>query len=67
MRRLMKKLQEKFEGTMSAVAFAEEGEVKTARELLSQPPTEELTDDDEAPAAHPRPVVPIGLGRPERA
>lgn len=66
MRPLFKRLQEKLERTMSAVAFAEESEVETARQLLSPlAPKDELAEA-EAPVAQPQPARPISLVRPER-
>ena len=35
-RRLMRRLLEKVEGTLTAVAFAEEGEVETARRITAE-------------------------------
>ena len=67
MRALIKRLQEKLERTMSAVAYAEEREVETARQLLSPPaPKDELVDEAKAPVAQPQPVRPMRLVRPER-
>jgi hypothetical protein len=50
----MRRLIEKLASIMSAVAFAEEGEAETARELLA-----EADRDDQRPKREPRaPVLP---------
>jgi hypothetical protein len=66
MRKLLKSLQQKLEATMTAVAFAEEGEVETARQLAAEVPTSDAPEDAAAPA-RPGLVQPITLRRPERA
>jgi hypothetical protein len=64
MMKLFKRLQEKLEGTMSAVAFAEEGEVETARQMVAEVSKDEAKHEKPATA---RPVQPISLPRPEHA
>lgn len=66
MRALIKRLQEKLERTMSAVAYAEEREVETARQLLSPPAPKDELVEAKAPVAQPQPVRPMRLVRPER-
>ena len=65
MMKLFRRLQEKLEGTMSAVAFAEEGEVETARQMVAEVSKDEARH--EKPAETARPVQPISLPRPEHA
>lgn len=66
MRKLIRSLQQKLEATMTAVAFAEEGEAETARRLAAEVPPSDEHEDASAPT-RPELVQPIALRRPERA
>lgn len=52
----MRRLSRKLANAMAAVAFAEEGEAETARQLLAEPDQEERRDEDERGAS----VLPPG-------
>jgi len=56
----MKRLFEKLTNALAAVAFAEEGEADTARELLAEAGPDEPRDrEEEAPLLHPRRHPPL--------
>ncbi len=56
----MKRLFKKLESVMAAVAFAEEGEVETAREIAADPGDEQRDDRSRGRTAAP----PRGRARP---
>lgn len=64
----LKNLQQKLEGLLSAVAFAEAGEAETARQLVEEAASHDASPSPTAarpPAGAVRPVG--GLPRPEGA
>ena len=52
----MRRLSRKLANVMAAVAFAEEGEAETARQLLAEPEPEERQDDE----GQRTPLIPPG-------
>jgi hypothetical protein len=66
MRKLLRSLQHKLEATMTAVAFAEEGDIETARRLAAEVPARDA-QEDASTSTRPGPVQPLTLRHPERA
>jgi hypothetical protein len=70
MKQFLKRLAQRFEGSMAAVTFAEAGEAATARRLLAEVPTDpapatpkEVAAPTQSQARHPL----VALSPPESA